>query len=98
MNMRELIALIDRLRTLPAASDQRYPTVELKEDVLRAVELVLFSSEPFPFKERHLADFRWRHPLHAKKAVTIDAQMVSWYGTRAIRGLAYLAEFALAHI
>ena len=84
------------LHTLPTTSDRRYPTVELTADVLRPVDLVLFSTEPFPFKERHLADFRARHPPHAHKAATIDAQMVSWYGSRAVRGLAYLAEFALA--
>jgi hypothetical protein len=61
--------------------------VELTEDALRPVDLVLFSTEPFPFKERHLADFRARHPPHAHKAATIDAQMVSWYGSRAVRGL-----------
>jgi ABC-type Fe3+-hydroxamate transport system substrate-binding protein len=85
------------LRTLPATSDRRYPTIELTDDLLRAVELVLFPTEPFPFKERHLAEFRAGHPPHANKATTIDAQMVSWYGSRTIRGLAYLAEFALAH-
>ena len=85
------------LRTVPATCDRRYPTIELSEDVLRAVELVLFSTEPFPFKERHLTEFRALHPSHANKAATIDAQMVSWYGSRAVRGLAYLAEFALAH-
>ena len=84
------------LRTLPATSDRRYPTVELTEDVLRPVDLVLFSSEPFPFEERHLAEFRALHPAHADKAAAIDAQMVSWYGSRAVRGLAYLAEFARA--
>jgi hypothetical protein len=44
-----------------------------------------------------LAEFRAGHPPHADKATIIDAQMVSWYGSRAIRGLTYLAEFALAH-
>jgi ABC-type Fe3+-hydroxamate transport system substrate-binding protein len=85
------------LLTVPATSDRRYPTIELSEDVLRAVELVLFSTEPFPFKEPHLAEFRALHPPHAKKAAPIDAQMVSWYSSRAVRGLAYLVEFALVH-
>jgi ABC-type Fe3+-hydroxamate transport system substrate-binding protein len=84
------------LRTLPATSDRRYPMVELTEDLLRPVDIVLFSSEPFPFEDRHLAEFRALHPAHADKAATIDAQMVSWYGSRAVRGLAYLAEFARA--
>jgi ABC-type Fe3+-hydroxamate transport system substrate-binding protein len=81
------------LRTLPANADRRYPTIGLDEDLLMESDFVLFSSEPFPFREDHLAAFRERFPRHASKAQMIDAQMVSWYGSRAIPGLAYLARF-----
>jgi ABC-type Fe3+-hydroxamate transport system substrate-binding protein len=81
------------LQTVPAAADRRYPSVELDECLLEDVDLVLFSSEPFPFQERHIEAFRARHPRHADKAAPIDAQMVSWYGSRAIAGLSYLADF-----
>jgi ABC-type Fe3+-hydroxamate transport system substrate-binding protein len=82
------------LQTLPETADHRYPAVDLSEELLAAADLVLFSSEPFPFEDRHVADFGAQHPAHARKAMTIDAQMVSWYGSRAIAGLDYLAGFA----
>lgn len=81
------------LDTWPAVADRRYPTVELDHDLLRSVHHVLFSTEPFPFTERHLAEFGERHPEHAGKATLIDGQMVSWYGSRAIEALGELARF-----
>ncbi|MFO1146581.1 MAG: helical backbone metal receptor [Rhodospirillales bacterium] len=83
--------------TRPAAADRRYPEVVLDETTLSGVERVLFASEPFPFSERHLAAFREAHPRHADKALAIDAEMVSWYGSRAVAGLAYLADFCRRH-
>ena len=79
--------------TEPAMADRRYPEVALDESMLARVDRVLFSSEPFPFTERHLDEFRTAHPRHADKALPIDAEMVSWYGSRAVAGLAYLADF-----
>ncbi len=72
----------------------RYPEVGLDDRLLAATDLVLFSSEPFPFAERHLDAFRVAHPAHAHKAVLINGEMTSWYGSRAIAGLRYLAAFA----
>jgi ABC-type Fe3+-hydroxamate transport system substrate-binding protein len=72
----------------------RYPTVDLEEELLAGCERVLFSSEPFPFQERHLEDFRRAFPAHAGIAAMIDGAMVSWYGSRAIAGLGYLRRLA----
>ncbi|MBL8659344.1 MAG: ABC transporter substrate-binding protein [Rhodospirillales bacterium] len=72
----------------------RYPEVTLDDRLLDATDLVLFSTEPFPFAERHLQAFRAAHPAHAHKAVLVDGEMTSWYGSRAIAGLRYLAAFA----
>jgi len=83
-----------RWRTVALPGDARYPEVELTTDLLSSVDLVLFSSEPFPFKDHHLDAFRAEFPAHANKADMIDAEMVSWYGSRAIGGLAYLCDFA----
>ena len=83
-----------RWRTFPAKAASRYPVVRLDAGILDDVDLVLFSSEPFPFKERHIAEFRAAFPGHAEKATSIDAQMVSWYGSRAIAGLEYVGALA----
>jgi len=72
----------------------RYPTITLDTCTLEQVDVVLFSSEPFPFNQKHLQQFQKDFPAHADKARLIDAEMVSWYGSRSINGLRYLAKFA----
>lgn len=88
-----LLALVN-WQTLAHDPRVRYPTIELGEALLGQADLVLFSSEPFPFKERHIEEFRAAFPKHAHKAQPIDGQRVSWYGSRAILGLDYLGDLA----
>lgn len=74
--------------------DARYPTIELTPEQLRSVSFVLFSTEPYSFSERHLVDLLDTMPLGQKtRCALIDGSMTSWYGSRAIQGLAYLREF-----
>ncbi len=87
-----------RWQSTDVPGNARYPTLELTNDLLSTVDLVLFSSEPFPFKDHHLEAFRAGFPAHAAKATMIDAEMVSWYGSRAVSGLAYLGEFARSRV
>ena len=72
----------------------RYPEVTIDEESLKDIDLVLFSTEPYSFKDDHIADFQQAFPDHARKAHLIDGEMTSWYGSRAVRGLAYLRDFA----
>ncbi|MBO6520322.1 MAG: ABC transporter substrate-binding protein [Rhodospirillales bacterium] len=72
----------------------RYPGVKLDEDTLDGVDLVLFSTEPFTFTDEDIEAFKRTFPAHAGKAHLIDGEMTSWYGSRAIRGLTYLRDFA----
>ncbi len=68
----------------------RYPVISDIEVASHAVDRVLLSSEPFMFRERHVAELRNRLSIPID---LIDGEMTSWYGSRAIRGLAYLREF-----
>jgi ABC-type Fe3+-hydroxamate transport system substrate-binding protein len=83
--------------TLPAETEERYPSVEMSAVLLAEVDLILFSSEPFPFKPKHLLEFAHRYHFPSKKLLLIDGEMPSWYGSRAIAGLEYLHRFAAAH-
>jgi len=74
--------------------DVRYPEVVMEDTIEKGVDLVLFSSEPFPFTETHRRDFHERFPHYGGQSAIIDAEMVSWYGSRALPGLNYLGEFA----
>lgn len=78
--------------TLPAHSDIRYPEVDLPQ-LARQAQIVLLSSEPYPFRARHLRLIAREAP--GTKASLIDGEMVSWYGSRAIEGLAYLRRLRL---
>ena len=72
----------------------RYPEVALEERLFAGLDLVLLSSEPYPFKSEHAALVRAAPGGYRTPIALIDAEMVSWYGSRAIRGLRYLADFA----
>ena len=80
--------------TLPAIADARYPVLELDRTLLDAADLVLFSSEPYFFQTADLAEFARDYDYPQEKLRLIDGEMTSWYGSRAIAGLAYLGRFA----
>jgi ABC-type Fe3+-hydroxamate transport system substrate-binding protein len=73
--------------SLPVESALRYPEVDLPALAGQA-DWLLLSSEPYPFREKHLRQLAEQLP--STRATLIDGEMVSWYGSRAIRGLAYL--------
>ena len=56
-----------------------------------AVDRVLLSSEPYHFHEDHVAELAAAFP--DARVSLIDGEMTSWYGSRAIAGLRYLAEY-----
>jgi hypothetical protein len=68
----------------------RYPEVDLRA-FAGEVDRVLLSSEPFHFKERHVAEVRELVP--EAEVSLIDGEMTSWYGSRAIAGLDYLGAY-----
>jgi ABC-type Fe3+-hydroxamate transport system substrate-binding protein len=70
-------------------SIDRYPEVDLAD--FADVDRVLLSSEPFHFKEHHVAEVAELVP--GAEVSLIDGEMTSWYGSRAIAGLDYLAEY-----
>lgn len=89
------LALVD-FRTVGDDARGRYPEIELTSELLAGVDLVLLSSEPFPFKERHVAEIRAHAGAKCPTIRLFDGEMASWYGSRAIRAMDYLARFAAA--
>lgn len=74
----------------------RYPVVRGDEPWLALVQRVLLSSEPYSFKSQHLAQVQaW---LPHTKVQLVDGEMLSWYGSRAVQGLDYLAALSAAAV
>ncbi len=73
------------------AAETRYP--EISGETLRALapEVLLLSSEPYPFAEKHLAEFRELCPA-AHAAVIVDGELFSWYGSRLLQAPAYFRQ------
>lgn len=79
--------------TLPADAGARYPEIDWQAPWVAGVARVFLSSEPYRFRERHLAEVA---TLSGRPAVMIDGEMASWYGSRAAAGLRYLAALRRA--
>lgn len=77
------------MRTLPVSAEARYPEIAL-EDFAGRVDRVLLSTEPYHFKESHIAEVAALVP--GAEVSLIDGEWTSWYGSRAIPGLRALAE------
>ena len=80
--------------TCEVKSEARYPALHLTPGMLREQDLVLLSSEPYSFRERHCAEILDLLPAGSRTRVAlIDGSMTSWYGSRAVQGLTYLRDF-----
>ena len=79
--------------TLPVDARSRYPEISLDESWVADAEVVLLSSEPYMFRSKHVAMVAAMPVFAGKQVRLIDGEMTSWYGSRAIGGLAYLREF-----
>jgi ABC-type Fe3+-hydroxamate transport system substrate-binding protein len=75
---------------------ERYPEISLDDLQIdksgeSACELVLLSSEPYPFREKHLLEIKSKLPLI--KITLADGEMFSWYGSRLLKAVDYFKAF-----
>lgn len=60
----------------------RYPEVSMDDIMTRKPDYVFLSSEPFPFKKRHLDEIS--NLFKDSEVILVDGAFFSWYGTRLI--------------
>ncbi|HTQ75023.1 MAG TPA: helical backbone metal receptor [Burkholderiales bacterium] len=89
-----MLALV-KWETVPEDAADRYPKVAFEDDALAGAGTVLLSSEPYRFREAHIAQVRGLLP-RAGRVALIDGEMTAWYGSRAIAALDYLPRFRKA--
>lgn len=67
---------------------KRYPEVQLED--LKEADLIFLSSEPFPFKEKHIAEIQniWVD----QKIMIVDGEAFSWYGSHLAKCGEYYRE------
>lgn len=74
-------------------NSDRYPRIELEELIKKDCELVLLSSEPYPFTEKHKDFFQKKLP--GKRILLVDGEMFSWYGSRLLKAADYFNKLNL---
>jgi ABC-type Fe3+-hydroxamate transport system substrate-binding protein len=71
--------------------EERYPEVIIQKMRIQGdPDLVLLSSEPFPFTDEHA--FELGRFTHHSKIVFVDGEMFSWYGSRLIKSFEYFQK------
>ena len=68
----------------------RYPEIDLEELKSLKPDLILLSSEPYPFKEKHIQELRQICDIPVE---LVDGEYFSWYGSRMIPAFDYFKKF-----
>ncbi len=69
-----------------------YPEISLAQLQQANPEVILLSSEPFPFKEKHIEAFSKICPQ--AKIMLVDGELFSWYGSRLLHAPSYFQKLA----
>jgi ABC-type Fe3+-hydroxamate transport system substrate-binding protein len=73
--------MIEKIGWKNVLSDRlRYPEITFGELKDKEVDMVLLSSEPYPFKDIHIAEIK--QVLPGAEVMLVDGEMFSWYGSR----------------
>ncbi|WP_324671801.1 helical backbone metal receptor [Hymenobacter sp. GOD-10R] len=72
------------------AEQSRYPEISLAQLAQAAPQVIFLSSEPYPFKEKHIAEFT--EVCSSATIRIVDGELFSWYGSRLRYSAAYFRE------
>jgi ABC-type Fe3+-hydroxamate transport system substrate-binding protein len=69
---------------------KRYPEISIEQLPIANCQLVFLSSEPYPFKQKHIDELQ---PLLPNtKIILVDGEMFSWYGSRLLKAPSYFQQ------
>jgi len=72
------------------ADQLRYPQINFEEIKTIDCKVLLLSSEPFPFKQKHIDELQPLLP--GTKILLVDGEMFSWYGSRLLYAPDYFLQ------
>ncbi len=75
-----------------AFAESRYPVVSKQMLSDAQPDVVLLSSEPYPFTQKHIEEFKTFLPN--AQILLVDGEMFSWYGSRLLHAPAYFEQLA----
>jgi len=82
--------MLQKCGMVNAFTAERYPEVSNEQLLAAKPDVVLLSSEPYPFGDQHIREFE--SLLREAKIKLVDGEMFSWYGSRLLRAPKYFKE------
>lgn len=82
--------MLQKCSMVNAFTAERYPEVSNEQLLAAKPDVVLLSSEPYPFGDQHIREFE--SLLREAKIKLVDGEMFSWYGSRLLRAPKYFKE------
>jgi ABC-type Fe3+-hydroxamate transport system substrate-binding protein len=79
--------MLQKCGLINAFEQERYPEVDEGMLIEAKPDIILLSSEPYPFKEKHIAELKAIVP--SAKIKLVDGEMFSWYGNRLLEAPEY---------
>lgn len=76
-------------------NEKRYPEITSEKLSNCKPDAILLSSEPYPFSQKHVEEFRLLCP--SAKVILVDGELFSWYGSRLQHSPAYFRELFIQH-
>ena len=74
----------------------RYPTISPNELAAAAPDVVLLSTEPFPFKPAHADELTEAAGIPRDRMQIVDGELLSWHGSRTPAGIDYAEQIMTA--
>lgn len=71
----------------------RYPQITIEALQEADCELLFLSSEPYPFKQKHIDELKLQLP--DIKMLVVDGEMFSWYGSRLLNAASYFKQLRI---
>jgi len=68
-------------------NEERYPEINLNHPNLLEADKIFLSSEPYPFKAKHVSELKLLFP--DKSIEVVDGELFSWYGSRLQNSYSY---------
>lgn len=85
--------LINKLGMTNCIVEQKERYIEISKEEIVQLEpaCLLLSSEPFPFSEKHIEEFK---TFYKGDIMLVDGELFSWYGSRMLKMKQYFEELA----
>ncbi|MEX0996511.1 MAG: helical backbone metal receptor [Flavobacteriaceae bacterium] len=79
---------LNNFKNIFQKKEGRYSEVTLEE--LKKADLILLSSEPYPFSKKHISEMKT--VVNNKKILLVDGEYFSWYGSRILKAFSYFKK------